>query len=162
MAGLSQKGTVMNAQSQSRSLFPRLTRQAFGPLQREMNRLFDELGEGWESFSDTRLTPRMDVVDTEAGLEISVELPGLKEEDVKVTVEGDVLTITGEKKSESERKESDYRILERSYGEFARSFVLPRSIDGSALKASMSHGVLKIVAPKRPGIEKKTVPVQSA
>ena len=154
----------MTAQNNHNGLVPSIQRSAagaFAPLQREFNRLFDELGAGWESFTELRLAPSMDVVDGKDGLEVSVELPGLKREDVKIAIDGDMLTISGEKKSEKDTKENNYRLVERTYGEFSRSIYLPRSVDASKITAEMSDGVLKIVAPKRPEAQTKTIEIQS-
>lgn len=149
----------------SNAIIPSIQRSAanaFGPLQREFNRLFDELGANWETFTETRLAPSMDVADTKDGLEVSVELPGLKREDIKIAVDGDMLTISGEKKSEKETKENHYRVVERTYGEFSRSIYLPRSVDASKITANMTDGVLKITAPKRPEAQTKTIEIQAS
>lgn len=145
-------------------LLPSIQRSAtsaFAPLQREFNRLFDELGAGWETFTEMRLAPSMDVADNADKVEISVELPGMTREDVKIAVDGDMLTISGEKKAEKETKDKTYRLVERSYGEFSRSIFLPRSVDATKIKANMTDGVLKIVAPKRPEAQTKTIEIQS-
>jgi HSP20 family protein len=155
----------MTAQSSTKTLIPTIQRsaaQAFAPLHREFNRLFDELGSGWEAFTDMRVLPSMDVLDTKDGLEINVELPGLKREEIKISVDGDLLTVSGEKKAETESKQRNFRVVERSYGEFTRSLYLPRTIDASKITASMSDGVLKITAPRRSDAETKTVEIQSA
>lgn len=146
------------------AIAPALQRSAahvFGPIQREFNRLFDELGSGWEAFTDMRLAPSMDVVDTKDALAVLVELPGLSRDDVKIAIDGDMLTISGEKKAEKETKENTYRLVERTYGEFSRSIYLPRSIDAANITAKMDNGVLKITAPKKPEARTQTVPIQS-
>jgi HSP20 family protein len=135
---------------------------AFAPLQREFNRFIGELGEGFEAFTESRLAPRMDVVDTDKAIEVSVELPGLKAEDVKITCEDEMLVISGEKKSEHEKKDKGYRVLERSYGEFTRAVYLPRSADASKITASMTDGVLKVIVPKTAAAATKTIEIQSA
>jgi len=113
-----------------------------GPIQREFDRLFDRLGEGWGD------SPRMDVRDTDQGLEITVELPGIDQKDVKIAVEDDVLTISGEKKTETETRQADYRVSERSYGAFSRTITLPSSIAADKIEASMRDGVLTLKAPR--------------
>lgn len=133
----------------------------FAPLQREFNRLIDEFSTGWENFSELRVAPSMDVADTKDGVEITLEVPGMSREDIKIAMEGDMLTISGEKKAEAESKDKDYRIVERSYGQFSRSIYLP-SIDPSKIEAAMSNGVLKIKAPKKPEAQTKTIEIQSA
>jgi HSP20 family protein len=65
-------------------------------------------------------------------------------------------------KREHEGKKRGARVLERAYGEFSRSIYLPRSVDGEKIKATMANGVLKILAPRRPEVETKTIPIQSA
>lgn len=147
-----------------KDLIPNLQRNAataFEPLQREFNRLFQELGEGWNAIAEIRPTPRMDVVDTDEGLEISVELPGLTRDQVKITAQDDLLTVSGEKTSSHEKTDKGYCLLERSYGAFSRSIYLPRSLDAGRIAAEMADGVLKITVPKRPGAETKTIEIQS-
>ena len=134
----------------------------FGPIQREFDRLFDQMGAGWSAMTDFQLMPRMDVRDTKDGYEITAELPGIAEDDVKIAIEGDVLTISGEKKSEKETKEDDYRLSERTYGAFSRSITLPHGVDPEKLTASMGDGILKLVAPKSPNVKAKTIKIQPA
>jgi HSP20 family protein len=155
----------MITQSATKQFLPSLQRSAstaFAPIQREFNRLFDELGNGWAAFTEFDLMPRIDVRETNKALELTVELPGIAQEDVKIAVEDDVLTISGEKKAEKETKEDNYRVAERSYGAFSRSITLPRSVDAENIKATMSDGVLKLVAPKQAGAEAKTIKIQAA
>jgi HSP20 family protein len=134
----------------------------FAPIQREFDRLFDQLGSGWPGFGALDVNPRLDVRDTKDGLEITAEVPGMARDDVKITVEGDVLTIRGEKKSESEKSEGDYRVSERAYGAFSRSVSLPATVDAEKLTASMKDGVLKLVAPKNGKAQAKTIAIKSA
>lgn len=134
----------------------------FTPIQREFDRLFDQLGAGWPVLGDAGLTPKMDVKETEAGLEITVELPGIAKDDVKIAVEDDVLTISGEKRTEKETSEKDYRVSERSYGAFSRSIALPRSVDASKIQASMADGVLKLTAPRDGHAKSKKIEIQTA
>lgn len=154
----------MTDKTPAKDLLPTLQRtatSAFAPLQRELNRFFEELGDGFGALTDLKLSPRIDAVDTDKGLEVTVELPGLKKDDVKITAEDDMLTISGEKKSEHETKEDNYRMVERSYGQFSRSIYLPRSLEPAKISAAMSDGVLKIFVPKREGAQTKTIEIQS-
>lgn len=134
----------------------------FAPIQREFERLLDQFGAGFAPFAELDIAPRMDVRDTAEALEITVELPGIADEDVKVTLEDEVLTVSGEKKTETERKEAEYRVGERRYGAFSRSIHLPASVDAEKLAASMDKGVLKIVAPKNGKSHSKTIQIQAA
>lgn len=155
----------MTALPATRQFLPTLQRSAssaFAPIQREFNRLFDELGDSWATFTDIDLAPRMDVHEDEKSIELTVELPGLSESDVKIAVEDDVLTISGEKKAEKTYKEGSTRVSERSFGAFSRSVSLPRSVDAAGIKASMADGVLKIVAPKDGSAVARTIAIQPA
>lgn len=154
----------MTMQSSTKDLLPRLQRstaQALTPLQRQMSRFFEDIGDGWDSFRDFRMIPAMDAVETDAGLELTLELPGMTREDVTITADGDELSVTGVKRAEHEAKDHNYRIWERTYGEFRRSIGLPRSVDGTKVTATMKDGVLKLVAPRRAENQSKTIPIQS-
>ena len=117
-------------------------------LQDEMNRVlydfFDETTEkGVIAFS-----PAVDLVDTKDALQVKVELPGVKKEDVEITLKDDLLTIKGEKKEEKEEKSENRYYVERSYGSFSRSLTLPSSVQTDQVKASFTNGVLEITLPK--------------
>ncbi len=134
----------------------------FAPIQREFDRLFDQLGSGFASLAETELAPNMDIRDTKDGLEISLELPGMTRSDVKIAVDDDLLTVSGEKKIEKETKEGDYHLSERAYGTFSRSITLPRSIVAEKIKATMKDGVLTLTAPKNGGAKAKAIEIQPA
>lgn len=154
----------MTAHTPAKDLIPTLGRNvssAFAPLQRELNRFFDDLGDSLNVFPEGRFAPRMDVMETKDGLDVTIEVPGLSQDQVKVTVEDDVLTVSGEKSEIREKSEGSARLTERSYGQFARSIYLPRSIEAAKIQASMKDGVLKLQIPKRPGAETKTIEIQS-
>jgi HSP20 family protein len=155
----------MTAQPPAKHFLPGLQRSAstmLAPFQREFNRLLDELGDGWNAFTEVDLLPRIDIRETKTALELTVELPGIALDDVKLDVEDDVLTISGEKRAESETKDGDLRVSERSYGAFSRSVKLPRSVDVGAIKATMTNGVLKIEAPKDGSAVTKTIKIEAA
>jgi HSP20 family protein len=140
---------------------PASASRVFAPLQREFDRILDDLGSGWTSLTEIAPVPRMDLRDTETAVELSVELPGLKRGDVDIRVDDDVLTISGEKRNEVREEDRRYRVFERTYGAFSRSVTLPRSVDPGKIKAVMSDGVLKITAPKRQGEGGKKIEIQS-
>ena len=93
-------------------------------------------------------TPAVELAETDDKLVLTAELPGMKRDDVQVTLDDSVLTIRGEKKEEREEKEKRYHLWERRYGTFERSFTLPRSVDPKGIKARFEDGVLKIEMPK--------------
>ena len=92
--------------------------------------------------------PAIEVFEKEDKFVVKAELPGIKEEDVDVSVVDDILTIKGEKKTENEVKEEDYYRCERSYGSFFRSIGLPSNVDAKKIEASYEDGVLEVTLPK--------------
>ncbi len=92
--------------------------------------------------------PRVDITEDEKNLYLTAEIPGAEKNDVKVHVENNVLTISGEKKKETVQKNGNYYREERTYGEFTRSLVLPAEVDESNIEANFKDGVLKIKMPK--------------
>jgi HSP20 family protein len=94
--------------------------------------------------------PAIDVKETETGLTVTAELPGMSEQDVELSVDDDVLTIKGEKKSESAKDEKGWHVQERSYGAFVRSLQLPFAPKPDEVKAEFAKGVLTVTVPKPP------------
>lgn len=138
----------------------------FVAMQTEINRMFNEFGRGWPArfAAEGEVSPKLDVVETESAIEVTAELPGIDEKDVDVVLRDDVLTIRGEKKSEREEKKTDYHLVERSFGSFARSIRLPFEADSEAVKANFAKGLLKVTIAKPAEVKEKTVkiPVRSA
>src|SRR5574337_194029 len=93
-------------------------------------------------------TPSVDISETEGEYQIKAEIPDVKKEDVKVTLEDGVLTIQGERKQEKEEKGKKYHRIERSYGRFVRSFTLPDTVDEGKVRAEYADGVLHLHLPK--------------
>ncbi len=92
--------------------------------------------------------PSAEACATESDYEIKVELPGVKEEDIDISLENNVLTIKGEKRSETEEKGKSYYFSERSYGAFQRAFQLPGTVEAGEINARFKDGVLEIKLPK--------------
>ena len=113
-----------------------------------------------EQFSLTEWTPPVDIAEDDKEYTIKAELPGVNKEDVKVTVEGGVLSITGERKSEKEEKDKKYHRIERTYGSFVRSFTLPEGTASDKINAEFKDGVLKLHLPKDEKAKPKTVDVK--
>jgi HSP20 family protein len=109
-------------------------------------------------FGDDSL--RMDVSETDQAYLIKAEMPGIKKEDIRVSINGDQVTISGERQSEQERKEGNVVCRERSQGKQFRSFTLPQSIDDEKATASCHDGVLELVLPKRAGAGAKQLSIQ--
>lgn len=103
--------------------------------------------------------PALNVVETEHAFTLTAELPGVSKEDVKITVEDGVLTLSGEKKQEQEEKDASWHRVERSYGAFERSLTLPKGVDGDKAQASYRDGVLTITLPKAEHARPRTLKI---
>jgi len=106
--------------------------------------------------------PALDVYDEKDDLIVKAEIPGLSKEDIDVTIEGNTLTIKGEKKKEEETKEENYYRCERSFGAFSRSIDLPAEVKTDKVNASFKDGVLEIRMPKTEEAKKNVVKVKVA
>jgi len=105
--------------------------------------------------------PAIEVFEKEDKFVVKAELPGMKEEDIDISVLGDTLTIKGERKAESEVKEEDYYCCERSYGSFSRSIAVPSNVDAKKIEASYEDGVLEVSLPKAPEVKPKKISVSA-
>jgi HSP20 family protein len=122
-------------------------------IQQEMNRLFGTVFDGPEGSPGNgvavrRWIPAMDLVEDDGHYLLRADLPGLSEDDIKIELEGDVLTISGERASEHEERKEGYRRLERASGRFARSLTLPEGVDPDRIEAGFDRGVLEVRIPK--------------
>ncbi len=115
---------------------------------------------GEESMTVTQWAPSVDIVEDDKEWLVKTDLPEVKKDDVKVTVEDGVLTVTGERKFEKEEKDKKYHRIERSYGNFFRSFTLPDGADASKVNAEFKEGVLKVHLPKGEKAKPKAVDVK--
>ncbi len=132
-------------------------------FQDRMQRFFDlALSTPWEEgeLSVTGWRPRVDVYDRDGSSVIEAELPGVKREDIDIDVSGNVLTLKGTRKSESEVDRNDFYRKERFYGSFQRSFTLPEAIDPGSVEATFSDGVLKVEVPKPKEAETKKIQIR--
>ena len=130
-------------------------------LHREMNRLFDDVfrtgeprafaeGQSGPSGQAAMINARMNVAETDRDVRVSMELPGVRQEDIEVDLSDDVLTISGEKRFEGERggEKENYHFVERAYGRFQRSIRLPFQANPDDVRASFQDGVLTVSIPK--------------
>ena len=115
---------------------------------------------GKENLTVADWMPVVDISETDGEYLIKAELPEVKKEDVKVTVEDGVLTIQGERRQEKEEKGKRYHRVERSYGSFVRSFTLPESVDEAGVKAEYKEGVLHLHLPKSEKVKPKAIDVK--
>ena len=113
-----------------------------------------------EALSVTEWAPAVDITEDDKEYLVKAELPGLKKEEVKITVENGELTISGERKSEKEEKNKKYHRIERSYGSFVRSFTLPDVVSSDKVNAEFKDGLLTVHLPKDEKARPKTVEVK--
>jgi len=104
--------------------------------------------------------PALDVIEEKDQYVLKADLPGINKEDIKVSVESGILTIEGERKSETEHKDKQVHRIERSYGRFVRSLNLGTSIDSSKIRASYKDGVLQLIVPKLEAAKPKAIDIQ--
>ena len=102
-----------------------------------------------EVLTTTSFAPPVDIYEDEHTITVKMEVPGIDEKDIDVRIEGNTLTVHGERKLEKEEKEENFRRVERHYGSFTRSFTLPGSVDPGQVSADYDKGVLKIKLPKK-------------
>jgi HSP20 family protein len=123
-----------------------------GSIQNDMNRLFNTFFEtptrGNGAPTARRWVPAIDVVENDDEYVLRADLPGIGEDDVKIEVDDNLLTISGERKSEHEERKQGYYRIERSSGAFSRSLTLPEGVDADAVKATFDQGVLEVRVPK--------------
>jgi HSP20 family protein len=115
-----------------------------------MNRLFGSFyaPTPGNSRAYRRWIPAMDLVESDGEFVLRADLPGLSEEDVNIEVDDNVLTVSGERKSEHEDRKDGFHRVERSYGSFRRSLTLPEGVEPDAVKATFDRGVLEVRVPK--------------
>jgi HSP20 family protein len=121
-------------------------------LQNEMNRLFntvfDAPATGGNGGQARRWVPAMDLLETDEHFVLRADLPGMREQDVAIELEDNVLTLSGERKAEHEDRQEGYYRVERAFGSFSRSLTLPKGIDPESVTASFDNGVLEVRIPK--------------
>ncbi|MFQ3581429.1 MAG: Hsp20/alpha crystallin family protein [Chloracidobacterium sp.] len=147
-----------------------MTLQRFDPfrelitLQNRMNSLFSEAGLLPRSTAQDEAaatwSPAVDIYETEKEIVLKAELPDVKQEDIRVSVDNNRLSVTGERKFESEVKRENYHRIERSYGSFARTFTLPPTVDQDGIRAEYKQGVLTVSLPKREMAQGKNISIQ--
>ena len=118
-------------------------------VQREVGRLFDDMrGQAPTQSGDETWVPAVDIEEQGEEYLVAVDLPGLRREDIKVTVKDNVLFISGERRQERIEEPADHHLTERAYGCFQRAFSLPRTVEAAKIRANYSDGVLKVSVPK--------------
>lgn len=138
--------------------------EGLSQIHRELDRMFD-FTERWPTpfrtfgLLEGTWTPTVDVYEDKDNVHIKAELPGLKKEDIEISVQGDTLILKGERKSESEEKKENYYRVERVYGQFHRAISLPAPVKSEEVKATYKDGILDIVLPKKEEAKAKQIQV---
>ena len=135
----------------------------------EMDDMFDRYTKavGWPRRGSQELmatgdwAPRVDISETDNEFIIKAEIPEVSKEDLKVTVDNNVLTIRGERKQEKEEKDKKFHRVERYYGTFARSFTLPENVEQAKIEASFKDGMLNLRLPKTGEVRAKEIEVKA-
>jgi HSP20 family protein len=151
-------------------MFLTTTRRPYEGLQtlRRLNNVLDEAFGNWplqqdESGSITSAWhPAVDIFEDKDAVKIVAELPGVKPDDVKLSLESNLLTIRGEKKQEAEERSERVHRYERSYGSFERAFALPSTVDGEKISAEYQNGILTVTVPKAERARPREIPVRTA
>jgi len=129
---------------------------------------FRELATFFENFADVSakdqlaagtFVPAVDVYEDEHNLVLKMEIPGINEEDLKVSMENNMLTVTGERKFEKEEKEENFHRIERRFGSFTRTFRLPTTVDPEKVEALYDKGILKLTLAKRAEAKPKEIKI---
>ena len=115
---------------------------------------------GKEAMTIAEWSPLVDITEDDKEYVIKADLPDVKKEDVKLTVQNDVMSISGERKYEKEDKGKKYHRVERAYGNFMRSFTVPEDADGSKVSAEYKDGVLNVHLPKSEKAKPKSIEVK--
>jgi len=131
-------------------------------IQSRLNRFFGSTRAGDEAMAVADWSPAMDVQETSHEYAIKADLPDVKKDDVKVTLEHGVLAIEGERRFEKEEKDKKFHRIERSYGRFVRRLALPTDVDDQKIAAEFKDGVLSVHIPKSPVAKPRSIDIKVA
>ena len=147
------------------SLIPRKEGRDLDRFRGEMDRLFDRFFDNWASPTSAlegEWIPSVDVSETEKEVIVQAEIPGIDVKDIDISVNGNRLTLQGERKHEEEKKGEHYHRIERAYGTFARAIELPVEVDSTNVEATYKDGILKVNLPKTKESATKKIEVKAA
>jgi HSP20 family protein len=139
-----------------------LARRDFSTLQDRVNRIFRESFSPErpdEALTTSNFAPPVDVYEDEHNITLKIEVPGIDEKDINVSIENNTLTVHGERRFEKDEKEENFHRVERMYGSFTRSFTLPNTVDLEQVSAHYENGVLKIRLAKKAEAKPKLIKV---
>jgi HSP20 family protein len=128
-------------------------------LQNRVNSLFRDMNENESPVTTASFVPAVDVYEDDKKVMLKIEVPGMDQKDLDVTVENNTLTVKGERKFDKEEKEENFHRIERRYGSFYRAFTLPSTVNTENVQASYTAGVLKLELAKKPEAQPKQIKV---
>ena len=131
-------------------------------MQNRLNSLFRDLNDSDSPLTTAAFVPAVDIYEDDKKVMLKLEVPGIDEKDLDVSVENNTLTVKGERKFESEEKEENFHRIERRYGSFYRAFTLPSTVDTEHVQAKYNAGVLKLELLKKPEAQPKQIKINVA
>ena len=131
-------------------------------LQNQFNSLIRGLSESDAPLATAAFAPAVDIYEDEKKVVLKLEVPGIEQKDLDVSIENKTLTVKGERKFEAEEKEENFHRIERRYGTFYRSFTLPSTVDTEHVEAKYNAGVLKLELLKKPEAQPKQIKINVA
>lgn len=130
-------------------------------MRREMDRIWNRFSRESSTY-EREWNPSLDLMETEASLVAEVEVPGINADDIDISVTSDMLTVTGEKKQQTDEQGKNYHVLERAYGRFSRSIPLPTAVNPDRVEARCKDGILRITMGKSQGAKSKRIEIKTA
>lgn len=142
-------------------------RRSESPARERESRIFPEIPRFFDDFFNDfpmihareNWLPRVDILEKDGEMILRCEIPGVSEKDIDLKLEGNVLTLRGEKKLDHEEGRDNYHRVESFYGTFSRSFTLPETVDTDKIKADYKNGVLTVTIPQKPEVRPREIPV---
>jgi HSP20 family protein len=131
-------------------------------MQNRLNSLFRDMNDADSQLTTAAFVPAVDIYEDDKKVMLKLEVPGIEEKDLDVSVENNTLTVKGERKFESEEKEENFHRIERRYGSFYRAFTLPSTVDTEHVQAKYNAGVLKLELLKKPEAQPKQIKINVA
>lgn len=138
------------------------TRSLSSDLWREMDRMLEDfVNTNSSAYDEREFAPASEIIEEDNHFMLSIDLPGIKRDDLNIEVSENILTISGERKRENHAGNSKGQHIERSFGTFKRSFILPNTVDGERIEANYQDGVLELYLPKTQAAKPKKIEIQS-
>jgi HSP20 family protein len=129
-------------------------------LRDDMDRFFETFFGQHPEDREGFWTPILDIEESNGNIVVKAEIPGMEKDEIKVSVRNNMLSISGERKQESETRDKTFHRIERSYGKFSRTITLPSEVDADKIKAAYKDGVLNITLPKPESMKPKQIEVE--